>query len=378
MRIFQKSCSYVLAIAVASFSIAGIVPNRASAFSNGLGVSPRRDFNVTPGQKLEETLIVTNPSPNQQLKIRIEVIDFKAKDNSGTPELLTGANPEQVAWSIKSFVTLPAEFTVEPQGTGKVPISINVPAEQGAGTYYSAIRYTTQQEASTQTTPDGTTQGGGAAVSASNNTLLFLRVSGKVSEQLILDTFKMGYSREQAIKKLYGVTSIEAAEQKIKLDDEKIKKEMASTSAFGAFPDSYLYSVKNSGNVAEQPAGTIILKNMFGDIVYETNPANPKKELALRGQTRLFEVCIKDEMKDNRLVGKCIPQKVKMPGRYTAELSLLYGENGQETKDVTATVSFWYLPMWFNALVLLLLLGVAGGGWMIFSKTKKQYAKKTK
>jgi hypothetical protein len=43
------------------------------------------------------------------------------------------------------------------------------------------------------------------------------------------------------------------------------------------------------------------------------------------------------------------------PGRYTASLDVFYGQNGNQTHEITAVASFWYLPWWFLALVAIVI-----------------------
>src|SRR5690606_31911810 len=53
------------------------------------------------------------------------------------------------------------------------------------------------------------------------------------------------------------------------------------------------YTLRNDGNVAESPVGSITLQNLFGGSEVVINDMNPNKSLALIGQTRTFVTCIK-------------------------------------------------------------------------------------
>src|SRR5690606_35194381 len=94
---------------------------------------------------------------------------------------------------------------------------------------------------------------------------------------------------------------------------------------FGERPKVMAYRLRNDGNVAEQPNAAIVIKNFSGKEVYTITDANPKNQLALRGQVRRFDACINPEDVTqttetgndiNTLV--CGDTEKLSPGRYTA------------------------------------------------------------
>jgi hypothetical protein len=95
--------------------------------------------------------------------------------------------------------------------------------------------------------------------------------------------------------------------------------------------------VRNSGNVQEQPFGRIVLKK--GDKVlgsYEINNTDPRGNV-LPDSIRKFSVDLKN-------VGSF--------GKYTLQGNFGYGSSGQL---LSASTSFYIVPVWMIIIVLLLL-----------------------
>ena len=286
----------------------------ASAQSNGLGITPKESFTMKAGQQASNVLYLSNLSKTQPLRVHLTLVDFTSQDETGTAKLLQGSDQPQTPWSIKPYLTLPDFVTVPANGTKQIPFTIKLPANIGAGSYYSAVEYTATAGENQQQ----------VNVSASSATLLFINVPGKVTELLTMKDFGMF--------------------------DGKFK------TFFQKQPKFFDYRLKNDGDVAEQPAGSLVIKSMTGHIVAKVDNANPKSQLALIGQTRRFQGCnpkstiIEDLPKDTN----CIPFDLK-PGFYTATLAIFYGQNGQPTRQIGATTHFWYLPLSFILEVLVVL-----------------------
>jgi hypothetical protein len=308
-----------LACAAAIGAAAVLIPTlQAAAQSNGLGVTPKESFTMKAGQQASNVLYLSNLNKTQSLRVHLTLVDFTAQDETGTAKLLQGSDQPQTPWSLKPYLTLPDFVTVAPNGTKQIPFTIKLPASIGAGTYYSAVEYTA-------TAGDNQQQ---VNVSASTATLLFINVPGQVTELLTMKTFGM-------------------------FEGNSFK------SIFQKQPTFFDYRLQNSGNVAEQPAGSLVIKSMTGHIVAKVDNVNPKQQLALIGQTRRFQGCNpksnvpEDLPKDTN----CIPFNLK-PGFYTATIAIFYGQNGQTTRQIGATTHFWYLPWSFilEALVVLALV----------------------
>jgi hypothetical protein len=289
------------------------------AQSNGLGVSPKESFTMHAGQSATNSLFLSNLNKSQPLTVRIKVVDFQAQDETGAAKLLQASDQPQTPWSLKPYISLPDVVTVPAGQNKQVPFTIKLPANVGAGTYYSAVEYTTTNGSSPQN----------VSLSASTATLLFINVPGQVSELMDLQSF--------------GFTNGSTINSKIK-------------SAFHSQPEYFAYRIKNSGNVAESPNGSIIIKNIFGRTVAHIDNANPKSQVALIGQTRRFTGCnpISSQAEKLPLDTNCTPLHLR-PGFYTATLAIFYGQNGQQTRQIGATAHFWYLP-WGTVILLLIVL----------------------
>lgn len=308
--------------------------------SSGLSITPRKNYVVEPGKTVTDTLRIGNLNRELPLNITLKMVDFTFIDESGTPKLLLKGS-EPTPWSLKPFVKLPDTIQIKPGETKTVPITISVPAKQGAGSYYSAIQYAT-----------GGAEGGNVNLNASGVTLSFLSVPGVVKEDMKLEKFG-AFQRDPG----NGPTG-----KYLKI-------------AVGESPSILAYSLKNEGNVAESPAGSMTLKDMFGNTVATIEKINPNNNLALIGQTRRFEACIKPIEKKNDVNGAvnvtvtCDKTKL-MPGRYTASMQAYYGQNGNNTRELTGVTSFWYLPIWFIIAFSAALLIIVFTIWRIVRKIK--------
>jgi hypothetical protein len=224
-------------------------------------------------------------------------------------------------------MTLPKTLTV-PRGSSKtVNYSVNIPKGQGAGSYYSAIQY--------QATG---ASGSNVNLSASGVTLVFVSVPGVVNENM--DLKKLGAYQNKADNTVGKFVFIAMDK-----------------------PRQIGYSLKNTGNVAESPVGSMTIKSMFGKSKTIEN-INRISSLALIGQTRLFLTCMETEQQvvqfqgSSNTTAKCKSPSL-IPGRYTVTADIFYGQNGNNTHEIQKTAHFWYLPTWFLIAVLVAILLIA-------------------
>ncbi len=320
-----------------------------NAQSNALAISPRKDYNLRPGESVNDTLTVTNRNTQEPLNLDLRVVDFQAQDESGTPQLMRSST-ERTPWSLKNYIDMPQQVTIEPGETVRIPITISMPSDIGAGSYYSAIEYAAV----------GPTAEDQVNIAASGVSLVFVNVPGQAKQQL---TFMQ-----------FGTF----------VPDNSPNGGSFRGIFFSERPKVLAYRLKNEGNVAEQPNASIVVKNFSGDTIYTITDANPKDQLALRGQTRRFEACIVPENVNQTTDSGADLNAVVCgdtnlsPGRYTAELTVIYGENGNETREINAKATFWYLPWWFIGLVLAGLAIVAGIIVYIVRRIKDVRSRKTR
>jgi hypothetical protein len=301
-----------------------------SAQSNGLGITPRINLTAKPGGLINDSLRINNLSNTQPLNLQVSLVDFRPANETGTPQLIQDPSVAPTPWSLKPYVSIP-EFVTVPAGQSKsIPFTVKFPPSVGAGSYYSAIEYKAVGNQNQQK----------VTVSASSATLMFVNVEGNASELLSLLDFGPIASPGGGIK-----------------------------SSFAKAPSQFTYRLKNSGNLNESPAGSIVVKNMLGHVVAGIDNVNPKSELALIGQTRRFEVCYPKKLDQDSLVKatNCQPLKIT-PGKYTAQLVLLYGQNGQPSRQIGANATFWYLPLWFILVVIIVLAVIVWLAYQIYKR----------
>jgi hypothetical protein len=327
------SVSYVLPAAVASAE-----SNTSSA---ALSIAPKKNYVIDPGKSVQDKLTITNLDQTSPLNLTLRVVDFSYTGNGGTPKLMLDPNATPTTWSLRSDLKVPETVTVDPGKTKQVSIDVSIPAGHGAGSYYSAIVYSS-----------GSGQGGNVGLNASGVTLVFVNVPGKVKEDLTF-THLGAYDRS----------------------------EQGAISGYRYFmaqmPDSIAYTLKNSGNVIEAPAGSITLRDIFGRTT-TINDINPTGSLALIGQERTFTSCIKLKTEDVKLSGTSTKSTTcdapgLWPGYYSVSADLFYGQNGNLTQEITKTGGFWYLPWWF-VVTMIVVLSVAGFyGWRTYNKLRNKF-----
>lgn len=327
----------IAGLSVLIFAAAILPAATASAQSSAaLSIIPKKNYVIEPGDSINDTLNIRNLDNEKDLVLTLRVVDFTYSDDGGTPKLMLAEDAPQTTWSLKPFIDLPKTVTVPPKGSKTVDMSVSIPATQGAGSYYSAILYSS-----------GAPEGGNVGLSASGVTLAFVSVPGEVNENLVLENFGAYHPATSTSKGSYAFI-------------------MAKK------PWNIAYTLKNEGNVAESPVGSITLKNMFG-MEQTINNINPNSSLALIGQSRTFISCIKlanSEVNfgEGTTKSTSCAEPDLWPGLYTATLDMYYGQNGNNTKEINSTVSFWYLPWWFVIVVLVLLAVAAFFIWRLVRK----------
>lgn len=345
--------SLVLAVFALVITAAYAVPAQsASAVSSAaLSITPKKNYTIESGKSIKDKLVVRNLDAQEPLVLSLRVVDFTFTDDGGTPKLMLAEDAPQTTWSLKPYMTVPKNVTVPPLGTKSLDMSIAIPAGHGAGSYYSAIVYAA-----------GSSEGGNVGLSASGVSLVFTSIPGKVNEDLKIENFG-AYHLAKAGK--------EAGYAYINTDK----------------PQSIAYTLKNNGNVTEAPVGSITLKNMFGQ-EQTISDINPNKSLALIGQTRTFTACIKLKTAEVEFGGSkskstdCTEPDL-WPGLYTATLEGFYGQNGNNTKELIKTATFWYLPWWFILVMTVIILVAAFYIWKLVKAVRlkmygPQYKKQTR
>lgn len=331
----------IFAVAFAAL-VAGayIVPAQpaAAAGSAALSIVPKKNYFIEPGKSVKDTLVIRNLDGQEPLNLTLRVVDFTYTDDGGTPKLMLAEDAPQTTWSLKPYITLPKTITIAPKESTTVDMSVAMPAGHGAGSYYSAIVYSS----------DGS-KGGNVGLTASGVTLVFASVPGKVNEDLKLQDFGAYLPANGDKKARYTYFAFQK-------------------------PNTIAYTLKNSGNVTESPVGSITMTSMFGQKTNIDN-INPNSSLALIGQTRTFTSCIKikDEKVDfNGAQTKSVScdSPNLWPGFYKLKLDAFYGQNGNNTKEIVKEASFWYLPLWSIIVFVVLVAVIAFVIWRLVRKVR--------
>lgn len=327
--------SLVLAVFALVITAAYTLPTQsASAVSSAaLSITPKKNYTIAPGKSVKDKLIVRNLDSKEPLVLTLRVVDFTFTDDGGTPKLMLAEDAPQTTWSLKPFMTIPKTVTIAPKASKSLDMSVAVPAGHGAGSYYSAIVYSS-----------GASDGGNVGLNASGVTLVFTSIPGKVNEDLKLENFGAYHLAKSGKEASYAYINTDK-------------------------PETIAYTLKNSGNVTESPVGSITLKSMFGQ-EQVISDINPNKSLALIDQTRTFTACIKLKSSEVDFNGsksnttECTEPDL-WPGLYTATLEGFYGQNGNNTQEIIKTATFWYLPWWFVLVATIVILAIAYGVWRV-------------
>lgn len=335
----KRLLSVAMALSMATvLCIANIgAPATSAVSSSALSIAPKKNYVIDPGGSVKDKLVIRNLDNAASLELTLRVVDFTFTDDGGTPKLFLDPNAEQTTWSLRPYLTLPKTVTIPPSSSKSVDMSVAIPKERGAGSLYSAIIYSSGS--------GGADNVNNIGLSASGVTLVFTTIPGKVNEDLQIEKFGP-YSKESRDYMGY----IMAAE-----------------------PQAMAYTLKNNGNVTEAPVGSITLKGWFGK-EYKIDEVNPAKSVALIGQTRRFEACIKakeqEEKRDSNVTPTTCVSAGLWPGYYTATADLYYGQNGNTTQEIIKTIGFWYLPWWFVAVCLVVLSAAAFYIWKLVRKIR--------
>lgn len=319
-------------ITVAGYALPAVTASAVSSAS--LSIVPKKNYTIEAGKTVNDTLVIRNLDKNAPLDLSLSVVDFSFNDDSGTPKLMLEENAPQTAWSLKPFLTVPRQVSIEPNGSKTLDMSVSVPEGHGAGSYYSAIVYSSGEPV----------DGGNVGLSASGVTLVFASIPGTVNENLKLEKFGVFDTAANSGKGKYITFSMDQ-------------------------PQTLAYTLKNDGNVTASPVGSITMTDIFGRDRVITD-VNPNSSLALIGQSRTFNSCIKLKSQAVDFNGtksearKCTEPGL-WPGFYRLSLDLFYGQNGNRTQEITGSTVFWYLPMWFIVVLILGLGALSYGIWRV-------------
>lgn len=279
----------VLGIVIAAPQVNAVDAPAGNTGGQALEIAPPVvNLSANPGETVNAQIKLRDIA-NGPLIVSGQVNDFTADGEDGTPKILldeTEPNP----YSLKAWVAQLPELTLQPRQVENLPVSINIPTDAAPGGYYGVIRFTA-------TPPE--LKGQGVSLSASLGALVLLTVKGDVKEKLSIETFSTTLKDKPT--KLFESTPVEFNER-----------------------------IKNSGNIYEQPAGQIVITDMFGKEVAAINVNLPPRNI-LPQSIRKFT-----QKLDSSVLGT-----KKLFGLYHAQLHITYGPNKQ---TLTSNLDFWVIP----------------------------------
>jgi hypothetical protein len=252
---------------------------------------PRIQLEANPGETVQAQVKITNMS-NVPASLTVNTKDMIVVNDRGTPVLVD----EEVSgrWSLASWISLsPGTVEVEASSSAVANLAIMVPENALPGGHYAACYFE-----SGPPTPQGpdTELGTGTAVASRLASLIYLTVSGPITEDYMLEDF----STDQSFYE------------------------------FG--PVKFLTKIKNLSDIHIRPKGDIVVKNMFG----------AEKTILPLNEVNIFpEASRTYENTWDTTWGF---------GKYSAKLSAVYGPSNQVME---ALIYFWIVPVKIAAAILI-------------------------
>ena len=299
-----RTLGTLLFTALAVLSIVPVSSLYAATQDSGQALEiapPVLNVKADPGETITTSIKLRDVSTSP-LVVRNQINDFIAAGEDGTPKLLLDDSDQKSPYSLKDWVQPLPQFTLKPRQVNDLKVRISVPANAAPGGYYAVVRFTAS--------PPGL-EGSGVSLSASLGTLILLRVNGDVKEDVNIESFTA--SKKGETNWLFESPPIEFTER-----------------------------LRNNGSSHEQPSGQVAVSDMFGNKIGAVN-VNLNGSNVLPGSIRKFSQTL-----DSSVVGDRI-----LLGRYTAELKMTYGTDGQ---TLTASTSFWVVPYRLIAFTIVLLI----------------------
>lgn len=264
--------------------------SRAQSALGLTAIPPRLEITVNPGQIVTKEIKVRNES-NQEKTISTSSKDFIVTDNLGTPLQIENNDPSDNRWAASSWIQIsPTRLKLKPGETKSLVITIITPEDALAGGHYAMILHTPNNQTIISQT--------GASIETNVGTLLYLTVSGNITENASIKEFSAPKFSE------YG-------------------------------PINFKTIITNLSDLHITPAGSISIYNMLGS---KTDQIELKNTNIFPYTSREFISTLKQKL---------------LLGRYQAKLTAAYGTTGQV---LAATIFFWVIPYKLIALLVAIII----------------------
>lgn len=295
-------------------AMAATANTASTSGGNGLRISPvRTDLTIKPGTSQTIDVYVTNIT-NGTAQLQGVVDDFTAGNNeNGTPAILLNGQ-QAPSHSLKNYVSPIGTFSLAPQATKDLKVTISIPKGVAGGGYFGAVRIV----------PAATNTNKNVNLAASVASLIIVTVPGPVSQEMNIASFD--------VRQMNSKTS-----------------QLSSPSVLFTTNKS-LYGVvrfQNGGNLQEEPFGKMVLKK--GNNIIATFPINnttPPGNV-LPDSIRLFSA---------QLTG------LGSFGKYTLEGNFGYGTTGQL---LSAQTTFYVVPIAAIIIAIVVLFVIVLGIFLL-------------
>jgi hypothetical protein len=261
-----------------------------------LGISPQvLELSANPGDVIKNEVRLTNGS-DQAIEIETIPKNFTPTGEEGGVNL----TEDETSFSLADWITvIPSSIIIPAETTQDFEVTISVPTNAEPGGHFGSVAF--------KTVPPPAGDGNSAQVSQEIAPVILLKVAGDIVEEANISSFESS-------------KSFWSNENPITFDTR----------------------IENTGNVHFKPSGNITIKNMFGGVV-TVIPLEEKNTLpdSIRKITT-------DWSDPGFAVGK-----------YTAELTVVYGANDTFLTAETDFIVFPYqtiVPAFLLIVVLLYVL----------------------
>ena len=306
-RVYTAASAFLLALAILFVGTSTIVFAQDDI---GVKMSPTLvEDQVDPGDSLGGVLTITNVSTERQ-SYTLEAKNISGVDELGRPSFENA--PDNSGATLSSWIKIARKSViVDPDQTVDVEYSIIIPPDAQPGGHFGGIFIEREADANVQQ---------GAGIGFQVGSLMSIQVNGDYIEGMRI--------REFGTEKALFVT-----------------------------PDvPFDVRVDNTGTVLQRPSGSIEIIDMFGNTIDQVSVNQKEKGAVLPASERRYSVTWSDTQ--------------FRFGKYTALLSMVYGQEGRTT--ITREINFWVVPVKLLGFIVCGLLALA----IIFYLIVKSYVRR--
>lgn len=249
---------------------------------------PLFQLSIAPGDIWKSSVKVVNGNP-EDLTVYAEIVNFAAQGEQGQGRFIPILNEDDSNSTLAQWIEIAkGPHVIKPEQTKEIPFFVEIPEDAPPGGHFAAILIGTQP-------PKGD---GPLIVQTSQvvTSLFFVRIEGDVVESGNIREFRTEQS-------------------------------LVSTPE-----NEFVLRFENKGNVHLQPRGEIKIINMWG---------SERGIIPINNQTHFGNV-LPESIREFHFSWKG-EKSITEIGRYTAEVTLTYGQNGY--KNVSAKTYFWVIPI---------------------------------